>query len=149
MGRRDIGDYYICLEKKPFVEIQISDWQLEDIFSQVREATLKNQEGKALFKQQLTLINAESIPGGSAVAWCSAHTKMQLQLLSCPWVTGTEKCHFPFVAALFRNSGGAALQVVKHFANTKSQNMQVQIVFYPSCLGAQMKEPASPGLMYL
>lgn len=49
--------------------------------------------------------------------------------LSCPQLIGIEPCHFLFVAALFRNSS-TALQIVKRFADAKSQNMQVKKVFY-------------------
>jgi len=68
LGHHDTGDYYICLEKEPFVEIRVSDWHFRDIFRQVREARLKKQEGKSLFKQHLTLLKTERIPDGMVVA---------------------------------------------------------------------------------
>lgn len=66
--------------------------------------------------------------------------------LSCPWVVGIELCHFLFVAALFRNSS-TALQIVKRFADTKSQNMQVKKVFYLCFLSTQNRELVSPQLV--
>lgn len=61
LGYHDMNDYYIHLVKQLLDEIQVLDWQLGDIFRNLRETRLKKKkkEGKIIFKQWLILINAE------------------------------------------------------------------------------------------